>query len=202
MGNTLTLESPSGEASKLVGIFAVVHDEGVLSSVNGTTSSFIRRQENVNFAGTWNITSVDSSNSCFPNSTVKITQSEGNVTASWRWENSEACQFLGLAETNFTQTQPTPKGKALFIDIIVKALPRSAGIFVVEGEKAKLIVTDGGAAEFIKKQDDQPKFPWGWVIAGIAVIVVIVVGGFCFVQKKKKKEIEQDYRSADSALMA
>lgn len=89
-----TVDTPTGNSVKLdvssvntplSVLFTVFLDGAVFSSTTGASISSIRRQENVNFAGTWNIQNQDSVTACYPDSTIVITQAGGTVAAKWAW---------------------------------------------------------------------------------------------------------------------
>jgi len=182
-GNAIGLLIIIDELTSITGIFAVVRDQAVFASLFGTASTFTRRVENVNFVGTWDIKAKEDVDSCYPDSSIVITQDKGNVVASWKWANSIPCTLALIAGTNFTQTQPTPKGKAAFIDVWV-GLSYVSGLFTVTGDQAAFVSSVGASATFDRRSESST---WKWVII-LIVLLGVAIGAFLFYQNKKKQE--------------
>jgi len=185
-GNAIALTIVISEQAALAEIFAVVRDQAVFASITGAASTFARRVEKVNFVGTWQIKTQESVTSCYPNSTVVITESKGNIVASWQWADSTPCTLFGLAGANFTQTQPTPKGKAAFIDVFV-GLSYVSGLFIVNGEQATFASANGASATFDRIAGSPTS--WTWLII-LIILLGVAIGAFLFYKKKQEKETE------------
>jgi len=147
-GNAVSIKVEVGGVT-VDGIFAVIQDQAVFASANGASATFVRRQENTNFEGTWTIQSAESATACYPAQDISITQSNGNTIASWVWAGSVPCRFVGLGGKTFTQTEATPKGKSIFLDIVVGGAYIS-GLFTVNGENAVFASLNGASATFVR----------------------------------------------------
>jgi len=147
-GNAVSLKVQVGNAL-IDGLFAVIQDKAIFASANGASATFVRRQENTSFEGIWTLKTTSSDASCYPVKEIVITQSNGNTVASWTWGDSNPCKYMGLDGKTFSQTQPTPKGKSIYLDIVVGAA-RVAGLFTVNGENGVFASINGASATFIR----------------------------------------------------
>ena len=185
-GNGVKLDVSSSNTT-LSALLSLFLDGATFSSTTGASSTYIRKQENVAFAGTWNIQNQTSATACYPNTSIVITQASGNVTAKWTWANSAQCTAVGLAGKDFNQTEPTPRGKSIFLDIAV-GTARVSGLFTVNGNKATFASMNGASAGFDRKVDPtSPGGSWTGTIIVILIIVAIAVAGYLYVQNRNKK---------------
>ena len=185
-GNGVKLDVSSSNTT-LSALLSLFLDGATFSSTTGSSSTYIRKQENVAFAGTWNIQNQTSATACYPNTSVIITQADGNVTAKWTWANSAPCDAAGLSGKDFNQTEPTPRGKSIFLDIVV-GTARVSGLFTVDGNKATFASSNGASAGFDRKVDPTPDGgSWTGIIIAIIIILIIAVAGYLYVQNRNKK---------------
>jgi hypothetical protein len=205
-------------------LFTVFHDRAVFSTngVIGGASTFNRKDENVKFAGIWNIQSQQAGSGCFPDTSIIITQDGGSITAKWTWADSDHCRGAGLAGIGFTMTEPTPKGRAMFIDFLAKTV-RVSGIFTVNGDQAIFASNTGASATFNRKSSTEPskepveepskepsKEPStdpkngssSTGIIAIILIVVLAIGAYFYIQKTRGKKVQEDLNVSLSDIYA
>jgi hypothetical protein len=174
----------------VTGAFAVVNDQALFISVYGGSASFARRQESVNWVGTWNIETQQAGKGCFPDTSLVITKDGDSLTAKWTWANSPYCQGAGLAGKEFTYTEPIPRGRSIFLGFILETTIVS-GIFTVDGDKATFASNTGSSATFNRKSSGLMG-----IIIVILLIVAVAAGGYFFVQRNKTKKLQGDLNSS------
>ncbi len=224
-----TISTPAGNSvqldvsTTLSVLFTVFHD-GAVFSTNGATggaSAYSRKEENVKFAGTWNIQNQQAGSGCFPNTSVVITQDSGSLTAKWIWADSDQCGAAKLNGKEFTQSIPYPRGRAIFLDFIAGPAIIS-GIFTVNGDQATFASINEASATFTRKssstdpkndtptepstdpKNDTPTEPSkepstdsknGSSSTGIIVMILIIaltVGGYFYFQKNRSKKLQEE----------
>jgi len=192
-GNSVILDVSSSTTTTVKGLLSLFLDGAVFSSTNGAATTYTRRQENVSFVGTWEIQNQASETACYPNKTITITQSGGSVTAKWTWADSTPCQYAGLAKTEFSQSTPSPKGRAIFLDIVVGStattITRISGLFSVSGDKGNFDSSNGASAAFTRVSGgpSDKGGSWGTIIIVLLIIVALGVAGYLYVQNRNKK---------------
>jgi len=162
----------------VVGFFTVVNEKALFYSLFGGSASFTRRQESVSWVGTWNIDSKQAGTGCFPDTSIVITEEKGSITAKWTWAKSDFCGGLGGQE--FTHTEPTPKGRSIYLGLIVENKIIS-GIFTIDGNQAHFASNTGANANFSRKSGSMG------IIIVILLIVVVAAGGFFYMRSKGRK---------------
>lgn len=192
-------------------LFTVFHD-GAVFSTNGATggaSAYSRKEESVKFVGTWNIQNQQAGSGCFPKTSVNITQDAGSLTARWIWADSDQCTAAKLNGKEFIQTIPSPRGRAIFLDVITGSTIIS-GIFTVNGDQATFASILDASATFTRMssstdpKNDTPTEPSkepstdsknGSSSTGIIImilIIVLTVGGYFFFQKNRSKKLQEE----------
>jgi len=184
-GNGITLDV-SSTSTQITGLLTLFLDGAVFSSTNGASSTYTRRQENADFEGTWTIQTTGSTSACYPADNIIITQSNGKTVASWTWATTAQCNAVGLGGKTFSQTETSPKGKAIFLDIVVGDA-RISGLFTVNGENAVFASINGASATFLRTSK-----PGGWtgIIIAIIVVLAIAAGGYYFYIQQKNKKLQ------------
>jgi len=153
---TKTIQTPNGNSATLhylVGsseITTTFNIEGDLATfTSGDDNSFpFNRQLNspaIEWAGTWNLKTTSTSNSCYPKEKITITTTSSTLTYSWVWDTTETCVKAGLSGKNFEETIPIPSSNSVILKYDVEGA-ETVVILSVNGDVAQFSTTKNDAS--------------------------------------------------------